>query len=78
MPDTHKSPWQYMHQEATDKLAVMQGHDLRLIVPVIFVAKSNLILVDVDEALITNRNTMRVTREILVASGVQALPVTRV
>ena len=53
-----------MHQEPADKLTVMQGHDLVLTIPVVFVMEPYLILVDVDNTLITDRDTMRITCEI--------------
>jgi len=64
MTDAHQPFGQYVHQEPADKLAVMQGHDLVLIIPVVFVVEPNLILLDVDDTLIADRNAMRITCEV--------------
>ena len=64
MTDAHQAFGQYMQQETADKLAVMQRHDLGLIIPIVFIAEADSILVDVDNALIADRDTMRITREI--------------
>jgi len=53
-----------MHQEAPDKLVAIQGHNLQLVVPVVFIAELNLIFVDADNTLIGDGNAMSITGEI--------------
>ena len=53
-----------MHQEAADKLAAIQSHNLRLVLPVVFVAELNLIFVDADNTVIGDGNAMGITSEI--------------
>ncbi len=53
-----------MHQEPADKLITMQPHDLLLIIPIVLVSEPNLILLLIDNTLIADRNTVRISRQI--------------
>ena len=64
MADTHQSFRQHMHQEAADKLVTMQRHDFRLVVFVVFIAEPDLIFLQVDESLVTDRNPVAITCEV--------------
>ena len=64
MSDSHKPFGQDMHQESADKFTIMQWHDLLPVIPIVFVAESNLILLDVDKSLIADRDSVRVSGEI--------------
>ena len=64
VPDSHKPFRQDVHQEPSDKLTVIQRHDLLPEIPIVFVAESNLILLDVDQVLIADRDSVCVSGEI--------------
>ena len=63
--DAVKAFGQSMQQEAADELVGRQGHDLGLVVmAIVFPAKGDLVVVDVDEAAVGNGDAVGVAPEI--------------
>lgn len=53
-----------MHQEATDKFFRLQRHELVPVIPVVFVVEPDLVVLDVDNALVADRDAMGVSSQI--------------
>ncbi len=64
MADTHKTRGQDVHQEAADKFTCLQCHQLLPVIPVVFVPELYLVVLDVNDALIADRDTMCITRQV--------------
>lgn len=64
MADSHKTTGQHMHQETTDELGRLQWHDAVFVVAVVFIVEPHLVVIHLDQALITDCNTMTVACQI--------------
>jgi hypothetical protein len=53
-----------MQEEPADKLTVMQRHDLLSIISIVLIVEPDFVVLNVDDALIANRYSMRVSGQI--------------